>query len=104
MCEVCLLDPNLILCEAEINGGHLPRFHSTRLTVHVLVQVCACVCVMTFPQRARARFISHKHEPMDPITLRRYVCLLSSVKSKDTREGRRRRVLFRVIMLCGRCC
>lgn len=61
----------LILREAEINGGHLPRFRSTgtRLTVHVLVLVCACVCVMTFPQRARARFISHKHEPMDPITL-----------------------------------
>lgn len=43
--------------------------------------------MMTFPQRAGARFISHKHEPMDPITLRRYVCLLNSVKSKETREG-----------------
>lgn len=49
--------------------------------------VCVCVCVMTFQQRARARFINHKHEPMDPITLWRYVCLLSSVKSKERQEG-----------------
>lgn len=76
-CEVCLLDPNLILREAEINGSHMPRFHSTgtRLTVHVLVLVCACVCVMTFPQRDRARFISHKHEPMDPISVK--ICVFT---------------------------
>lgn len=48
---------------------------------------CACVCVMTFPWRARARFINHKHEPVDPITLRRCRCLLSSVKCKERREG-----------------
>lgn len=47
-----------------------------------------CVCVMTFPWRAGARFINHKHEPMDPITPWRYVCLLSSVKSKERQEGR----------------
>lgn len=43
---------------------------------------------MTHPWRARARFINHKHEPMDPITLWRYVCLLSSVKSKEKKGER----------------
>lgn len=44
-----------------------------------------CVCAMTFSRRAgTARFINHKHELMDPITLRRYVCLLSCVKSKES--------------------
>lgn len=46
------------------------------------------VCVMTFRAAgAGARFINHKHEPMDPITPRRYVCLPGGVKSKERPEG-----------------
>lgn len=42
---------------------------------------------MTFSSRTgTARFINHKHRLMDPITLRRYVCLLSCVKSNQSRE------------------
>lgn len=48
--------------------------------------MCASVSVMTFPWSARARFSNHKHELMDPIMLWRYVCLLSTVKSKERRE------------------
>lgn len=38
-----------------------------------------------------ARFINHKHQLIDPITLWRYVCLLSSVKSKEIENSRRLR-------------
>lgn len=51
-----------------------------------------CVCVMTFSRRAgTARFINHKHQLIDPITLWRYVCLLSSVKSKESENSGRLR-------------
>lgn len=58
-------------------------------------RVWACGCAVVFVwwhfawSAGRARFINHKHELMDPITPWRYVCLLSSVKSKERREQER---------------
>lgn len=84
-----LLNMNLILCEVKIKSHCKLWLNLTDLhmVMHECVCIQTCVCVMTFPQRARARFINHKHELMDPITLWRYVCLLSSVKSKERQEG-----------------
>lgn len=64
---------------------------------------CVCVCVLTSPQRFGAGFINHKHEPMDPVTLCRYVCLLSSVKSKETQEEETD-TCVQDISLCGQGC
>lgn len=44
-------------------------------------------CVKIFPWSAGAGFINHKHQRMDPLTLWRYACLLSSVKSKGGGGG-----------------
>lgn len=49
-----------------------------------------CVCVVTFPRRAGARFINPKHEPMDPITPLRCVFTQQCEEQRET-GGRDRR-------------
>ena len=71
----------------------------TDLSGPVFACVQVCLCLLISPLRARARFINHKHERMDPITLWRYVCLLNSVKSKET-WGRDRQGQCAGLQLC----